>query len=159
MLEIDVSIGFPGFALQVSASWPADDAVALFGPSGAGKSTLLRIAAGLESRSRGVIRFSGECWQDSRSRSFVPSCERGAVLVFQDSRLFPHLNVTENLKFGMKRRRGRRGPDWNLVRTTLQLDPLLERRVPELSRAVSGRGWLWAALCWRRRDCCSLMSP
>ncbi len=146
MLEIKAEISFPGFYLDVEEFRAAKGTVALFGPSGAGKSTLLRIAAGMESRARGSVCFGGECWQDSSSRIFVPPHERGAVLVFQDSRLFPHLDVTGNLRYGMKRRKGRAGPDWNQVRDALQLDSLLGRQVGTLSGGEKQRVALGRAL-------------
>ena len=65
----------------------------LFGPSGGGKSTLLRIIAGFERNVTGAVGFSGSTWQDSASKAFVPAHRRPVGFVFQDSRLFPHLDV------------------------------------------------------------------
>ncbi len=132
-LEIDVGIAFPGFSLSVTESFPAG-VTALFGPNGAGKSTLLRIIAGLEKGAEGKITFQGSVWQDSQARHHVPAHSREATLVFQDSRLFSHMDVAANLKYGLKRRHGRTGPAWEEVCAALDLEQLLTRRV----RTVSG---------------------
>ena len=144
MIKFDAKIAFPGFDLDVSESWSAQGIMVLFGPSGAGKSTLLRIISGLESRAQGQVYFGDECWQDHQV--FVPPYGRGAVLVFQDSQLFPHLNVEENLRFGMKRKKGRRGPDWQLVIDILQLHKLMPRQPGLLSGGEKQRVALARAL-------------
>lgn len=131
-LTVDVGIAFPGFSLRVTESFPAG-ATTLFGPNGAGKSTLLRIIAGLEKRAEGKITFQGSVWQDSKLRHHVPAHNREATLVFQDSRLFSHMNVAANLKYGLKRRRGRAGPAWEEVCAALDLEELLKRRVGTIS--------------------------
>jgi sulfate transport system ATP-binding protein len=70
--------------------------VALLGPSGSGKTTLLRIIAGLEWPERGTVRFDGE---DALDRSIR---ERNVGFVFQHYALFRHLNVYENIAFGLR---------------------------------------------------------
>ncbi|MEO7840227.1 MAG: ABC transporter ATP-binding protein [Anaerolineales bacterium] len=70
--------------------------VTLLGPSGSGKSTLLKIIAGIERPDSGGIHFDG------RSILDVEPNQRGAVLMFQKSYLFPFLNVEENIGFGLK---------------------------------------------------------
>ncbi len=67
----------------------------LLGRSGSGKSTLLRIIAGIEPADRGRILWNGE------DLSNVPTHRRGFGLMFQDFALFPHLNVAENVAFGL----------------------------------------------------------
>ncbi len=68
----------------------------LLGPSGCGKTTLLRCIAGLEQPDSGEISFDGQ------SLSNLPVHERGLGLMFQDLALFPHMNVTDNIAFGLK---------------------------------------------------------
>ncbi len=72
----------------------------LLGPSGCGKTTLLRTIAGLEQAYTGVIR------QDGQSIEHIPVHERGFGLMFQDFALFPHLNVRENIRFGLHMKKG-----------------------------------------------------
>ena len=146
MLNINVSISYPGFTMDVSESWHAKGVIALFGPSGAGKSTLLRILAGLERDAAGSIDFNGQCWQSSQSGDFLLPHMRNAVLVFQDSRLFEHLDVQANLLFGKRRLKGRKGPGWNEVISAMDLAPLLERRIGGLSGGEKQRVALGRAL-------------
>jgi len=80
----------------ISFSVGAGETVCLLGASGSGKSTLLRIVAGLETPEAGRL-----CW-DGEDLAPVPAYRRGFGLVFQDYALFPHLNVFENVAFGLK---------------------------------------------------------
>jgi spermidine/putrescine transport system ATP-binding protein len=72
------------------------ETVCLLGPSGGGKSTLLRIAAGLEQPEAGRVVWNGE------EITRMPPHRRGFGLMFQDYALFPHLNVEENVAFGLR---------------------------------------------------------
>ena len=105
MLELKALTKRHGNALlldAVSWQWPTVaqsdgvEVVALLGPSGAGKSTLLRIIAGLE------IATSGEVLWANRSLATVPVERRGFALMFQQFALFPHLNVRDNVAFGLR---------------------------------------------------------
>jgi ABC-type Fe3+/spermidine/putrescine transport system ATPase subunit len=71
----------------------------LLGPSGCGKTTMLRVIAGLESPDSGGVEFEG------RDITNLPSEKRGFGMVFQNYALFPHLNVFENVAFGLRARR------------------------------------------------------
>jgi molybdate transport system ATP-binding protein len=73
----------------------------LFGPSGCGKTTILRCLAGLERPEEGRIQFGPETWFDAPSRLQRPAHQRQIGLVFQDSALFPHLDVASNIAFGI----------------------------------------------------------
>src|SRR5882724_4805471 len=70
----------------------------LLGPSGCGKTTLLRILAGFETPTRGEIFIDGQ------PMSAVPPYARPTNMVFQNYAIFPHLNVRENIAFGLRRR-------------------------------------------------------
>lgn len=72
----------------------------LFGPSGAGKSTLLRILAGLIKPDSGRVTLAGRCVFDSERGIHVPAYKRRIGYVFQRARLFAHLNVRNNLRYG-----------------------------------------------------------
>jgi iron(III) transport system ATP-binding protein len=78
------------------------EVVCLLGPSGCGKTTLLRIAAGLEALQQGRVSLNGQTIADSRKRHLPPE-KRNVGLAFQDSALFPHLSVLQNVTFGLKR--------------------------------------------------------
>ncbi|WP_104204312.1 ABC transporter ATP-binding protein [Billgrantia saliphila] len=77
------------------------EVVCLLGPSGCGKTTLLRIAAGLEVLQRGRVTLDGGEIAVPKGRH-VPPEKRNVGLAFQDSALFPHLTVLENVTFGLK---------------------------------------------------------
>jgi len=74
----------------------------LFGPSGCGKTTLLRCLAGLETPDGGLIQAGDEVWHHPERGALVPVAERGIGLVFQEAALFPHLDVTGNLAYGLR---------------------------------------------------------
>ena len=73
----------------------------LFGPSGSGKTTILRIIAGLEKPESGIVKFGDKIASDSHI--FLEPEDRGVGMVFQDSSLFPHLTVSQNIIFGMRK--------------------------------------------------------
>ena len=75
----------------------------LFGPSGAGKSQTLKIVAGLTRPDAGHVRLGGETLADVAARIDVPARDRRLAYVFQDYALFPHLNVLQNVAFGLQR--------------------------------------------------------
>tara|TARA_Y100001933_G_scaffold209195_1_gene212979 strand:- start:83 stop:1201 length:1119 start_codon:yes stop_codon:yes gene_type:complete len=78
------------------------EVVCLLGPSGCGKSTLLRVAASLEELQHGRVMIGGEDMRSPSGRN-VPPERRNVGLMFQDSALFPHLSVVENVMFGLDR--------------------------------------------------------
>src|SRR5262245_15071386 len=100
-LALDVRLERGEFALAVRETLALDGITALFGPSGSGKTTLLRVLAGLESGARGTVAFDGERWQHEGAR--LPPHLRGVGYVFQEGRLFPHLDVERNLRFALER--------------------------------------------------------
>lgn len=83
----------------LSLSVTPGEAVAILGPSGSGKSTLLKMVAGLEPLDAGRVRFAGEDITDQ------PPEKRGFALMFQDFALFPHLDVQDNVAFGLVEQR------------------------------------------------------
>lgn len=85
---------------QASLKVAEGELVCLLGPSGCGKSTLLRIAAGLEIPDAGTVSIGGVKVGDAESG--VPPEQRGVGMVFQDYALFPHLNVADNIAFGLR---------------------------------------------------------
>ncbi|MFC3391280.1 ABC transporter ATP-binding protein [Aidingimonas halophila] len=86
---------------DVSLDVHSGEVVCLLGPSGCGKTTLLRIAAGLEDVQQGSVAINDHSVAASGHRSLPPE-KRNVGLAFQDSALFPHLRVIENVTFGIK---------------------------------------------------------
>lgn len=93
----------PEFRLQAQLDLPAQGVTAVFGRSGSGKTTLLRCLAGLERSPAGFMSMGGTVWQDEEQGAFIPVYRRAIGLVFQEPRLFSHLNVHANLHYGLKR--------------------------------------------------------
>ncbi len=147
-LRLDVSLGLGALDLAASLDAPLGGVTALFGPSGSGKTTLLRIIAGLERRARGTVRIGDELWQDSGTNLFVPPHARRVGVVFQDARLFLHLSVEGNLRYGYRRTpAAERALTPDEVIEVLDLQPLLGRRPANLSggerqRVAIGRALL-----------------
>jgi molybdate transport system ATP-binding protein len=118
MLQVDVEKQLGEFSL--SASFTSEGRViGLFGASGAGKSSLVNMIAGLLRPDRGTIVIDGETVDDTAAGIHVPTWRRRIGYVFQDARLFPHLNVAQNLDYG-RRMNG------------LASDPAQHRRVVDL---------------------------
>ncbi|MDZ4142101.1 MAG: molybdenum ABC transporter ATP-binding protein [Methylotenera sp.] len=88
------------FTLDIDATLPDHGAVGVYGASGAGKSTLLAMMAGFIQPDTGRFTIAGECLFDSAQSINVPVHQRRIGMVFQDSRLFPHLTVRDNLHYG-----------------------------------------------------------
>jgi multiple sugar transport system ATP-binding protein len=102
----------------------------LLGPSGCGKSTTLRMIAGLETITAGELRI------DDRVMNRVPAKDRDIAMVFQSYALYPHMNVRDNLAFGLRRRSVPRAEIERRVRAAaamLGLEPLLDRKPHALS--------------------------
>jgi len=74
------------------------DFIVFVGPSGCGKSTLLRMIAGLENLTEGEIHIK------DRDVTDVDAVDRGIAMVFQSYALYPHMNVAENMGFGLRER-------------------------------------------------------
>jgi iron(III) transport system ATP-binding protein len=102
----------------------------LLGPSGCGKTTTLRMIAGLEKPDAGAI------WFDETEITNLPAERRGFGMVFQNYALFPHLNVFENVAFGLRARHRPKTEINDRVKSSLELVQLPgyeKRRVDELS--------------------------
>ncbi len=117
--------------------------IALLGPSGCGKSTTLRLIAGLDSVTSGTISLDG------RDVTALPPAKRNLSMVFQSYALFPHLNVAENILFGLSVRGvSKREQQERLKKTAdlLGLSQLLDRRPSQMSGGQQQRVALGRAL-------------
>lgn len=81
----------------------ASKRLVIYGASGAGKSQMLKAIAGLSRPDSGVIELDGRRLYDSSARIDVPARQRRVGYLFQDYALFPHLNVRQNIGFGLQR--------------------------------------------------------
>jgi ABC-type Fe3+/spermidine/putrescine transport system ATPase subunit len=151
MLEVHhIYKAYEGKPLLNNISFKVDtgETVCLLGASGSGKSTLLRIIAGLEEADSGFISFGGV------NLTLTPAHLRDFGLVFQDYALFPHLNVNENVAFGLKMRRLPQEEITQRVANSLEMVNLSgfdSRRVTDLSGGEQQRVALARALATRPR--------
>ncbi|MCA0300985.1 MAG: molybdenum ABC transporter ATP-binding protein [Proteobacteria bacterium] len=150
-LEVDVDLARGSFRLAARFSAPSG-LTALFGRSGSGKTTLVDIVGGLVRPDRGRVAVDGQALVDTASGTFMPRHRRRLGYVFQDSRLFPHLNVRRNLLYGRWFNRaaslvgGGAPADLDTVVELLGIGALLERAPESLSGGEKQRVAIGRAL-------------
>jgi molybdate transport system ATP-binding protein len=146
MLRVDVSKRLGEFTID--ASFASEGRVTgLFGASGAGKTSLINMIAGLLRPDRGNIVVDGETLDDTNKGSHVPVYLRRIGYVFQDARLFPHLDVRGNLDYGRKMNHLTQDAAlWRRVTDLLDIGDLLDRRPGKLSGGERQRVALGRAL-------------
>jgi ABC-type Fe3+/spermidine/putrescine transport system ATPase subunit len=140
---LDKSFGAQAVLRDLSLEVAAGEVLALLGPSGSGKTTALRLIAGFEAPDRGRILVGGE------DVTALPPERRHFGMVFQHYALFPHLNVRENVAFGLAGRKPGREEMVRKVADALALVELPgfeERRVGEISGGQQQRVALARAL-------------
>jgi molybdate transport system ATP-binding protein len=151
MLRVDIAKQLGDFVLEASFS-SEGRVTGLFGASGAGKTSLVNMIAGLLRPDRGVIALDDEILDDTEKDVHVPPHRRRIGYVFQDARLFPHMNVAQNLAYG---RRMNRLPDdptqKKRVTDLLDIGHLLDRRPGKLSGGERQRVALGRALLSKPR--------
>ena len=146
MLRLDASKQLGEFFIE--AAFASEGRVTgLFGASGAGKTSLVNMIAGLLTPDRGVIAVEGEVLDDTAAGLHVPPHRRRIGYVFQEARLFPHLDVRHNLDYG-RRMNGFAHDPSHLARIVEMLDigKLLDRRPGKLSGGERQRVALGRAL-------------
>jgi molybdate transport system ATP-binding protein len=151
MLQVDITKQLGEFSLQ--AKFESEGRVTgLFGASGAGKTSLINMIAGLLRPDRGTIALDGETLDDVASRVHVPAHRRRIGYVFQDARLFPHLDVAQNLDYGRRMNRLDDDPvQRQRITDLLDIGHLLERRPGKLSGGERQRVALGRALLSKPR--------
>src|SRR6266487_2808655 len=102
MLNVALETSLNTFHLSLSFSAEMGKTIVLLGESGSGKTTVLRLLAGLLYPQRGHIALDNVIYFDSEQHIAIPPQERPFGYVFQDYMLFPHLNVFENVAFGLR---------------------------------------------------------
>ena len=138
MIELSLRKRLGEFRLDVEVTAP-EGVTALFGPSGAGKTSVAQAVAGLLRPDAGRIALGGEVVFDSAGRVDVAVRKRRVGYVFQDGRLFPHMTVARNLRYGG-------GHDAERIVPLLGLEALLDRRPATLSGGERQRVALGRAL-------------
>jgi molybdate transport system ATP-binding protein len=145
-LDFRLRHDFPTVRMDMAFEVPSPGITVLFGPSGSGKSTIISAAAGLLRPDACRIVVDGKVLADTDTGVWLPPERRGVGLVFQDAKLFPHMSVMTNLRFGM--RRAPPGPvQFDEVVELLGIGTLLARKPNTLSggerqRVAIGRALL-----------------
>ncbi len=148
MLEVRLAKRRGEFSLDLEFSAATPGVTALFGRSGCGKSTAISLIAGLLPADAGYVRVGDDVLLDTRAGVNVDARHRRIGVVFQEARLFPHLDVRANLEYGLKRlpRTAPRPIRFDDVVQLLGLDTLLARPPHELSGGEKQRVSLGRAL-------------
>jgi len=139
VIQLQYELQRRDFVLDVDLELPLRGISGVFGVSGAGKTSLLRCIAGLEHPASGRLVVAGEFWQDSSRNTWREVHEREIGYVFQEPRLFPHLNVLGNIEYGQRRRKRSVASNLDQVVALLGLENLLQRRANELSGGEAQR--------------------
>ena len=145
-LNLDIRHEFPGFTLNAAFDVP-NGITGLIGPSGSGKTTLINAIAGVLQPDHGQIDLGGRKFFDGEAGLCLDPQARKVGYVFQDYRLFPHLNVAKNLDYG----RWARGLPHDAAKQSrtvelLGLGNLMQRRVASLSGGEKARVGIARAL-------------
>ena len=130
LTDINVELGKKHILKNVSLEVKRGQLISLLGSSGCGKSTLLKTVAGI------IEPSSGDVLIDGKSVLGVPVHRRGAVIVFQDLRLFPHMTVAENVEFALKMSGMKKQQYREIAREQLEkvrLEGLEDRRISQIS--------------------------
>lgn len=143
VLNTDMQLSKPGFSLDIQCEIQ-EPVVGIFGPSGAGKTTFLRLIAGLETADTGHIDIQNTAVFDHTKKINLKPEKRKIGYVFQEGRLFPHLNVMQNLNYGLKN-------NSNLalfeeITSMLQITELFEKRIAQISGGQAQRVAIGRAL-------------
>lgn len=149
MLEFKAVKKHPGFTLNASFVCDTGMVTALFGKSGSGKTSIINMIAGLQRPDEGRIAVGDRLLFDSYQKINIPATRRRAGYIFQDGRLFPHMTVESNLRYGMNRGNGKSAELFGRIVELLGIDELLQRRPHKLSggekqRVAIGRALLSA---------------
>ncbi|WP_050426058.1 molybdenum ABC transporter ATP-binding protein [Bradyrhizobium tropiciagri] len=151
MLRVDIQKQLGEFSL--AASFTSEGRVTgLFGASGSGKTSLINTIAGLLRPDRGTIVIDGETVDDTAAGIHVPTWRRRIGYVFQDARLFPHLDIRQNLDYGRRMNGLTEDPaQHKRVVDLLDIGALLDRRPGKLSGGERQRVALGRALLSKPR--------
>jgi molybdate transport system ATP-binding protein len=144
-LSLTFDLKYKTFNFNINQVLNLTGITGVFGHSGSGKSTLLRAIAGLEKNINGSIVFNEKSLIDTRQNLYEKPEQRNISLVFQDSRLFPHLTIRDNLKYAAKRCVSSQLKLTDIV-TLTELDDLADANVGDLSSGQKQRVALARAL-------------
>jgi molybdate transport system ATP-binding protein len=151
-LQVVALIDISGFMVEVNLVVERGETIAVLGPNGAGKSTLMRAIAGLQPIKSGHVGLNDRTWDSPAERVFVPPEKRSVGFVFQRYLLFDHLNVLDNVSFGLRATgSSTREARWEAASQLelMELDSLSRAKPRELSGGQAQRVALARALVTR----------
>jgi ABC-type molybdate transport system ATPase subunit len=154
MIDLRFALRLGELDLDVDVALPPRGISAIFGRSGAGKSSLINAVAGIVQPTRGRISVADRVFFDHDAGINLPIEARGIGYVFQDSRLFPHLSVAGNLRYGLKRARGPRPVDWDSVIERARSHPTCSTAGRITCPVANGSASRSAGPCCASRHCC-----
>lgn len=141
--NLEVTLGKNKILKGVSLDVTKGEFIALLGSSGCGKSTLLKTISGINYAEAGTISLDDEVIND------IPAHKRGTVIVFQDIRLFPHMNVIDNVAYSLKVKKVPKDERYRMAKESLadvHLEGYENRRINQLSGGQQQRVALARAL-------------
>ncbi len=143
MITLSFDISLDSFSLHLDETLPASGITAVFGRSGAGKTSLINAVSGLITPRHGRISLGEKALFDSGQQVNLPPEKRRVGYVFQDARLFPHMTVEKNLRYGEKRNQ----PSvFKEIVALLDIETLLNRYPRDLSGGEKQRVAIGRAL-------------
>jgi len=150
-LSVQLRHALPGLGLDIAFEAPAG-ITSLFGPSGAGKTSVINAVAGLFKPDHARIALAGEVLTDTAKGVSLPVHRRRVGYVFQEGRLFPHLDVYRNLTYGPRVTKAPvNAAEFDRVVALLGIDTLLTRKPVQLSGGEKQRVAIGRALLARPR--------
>ncbi|MEW6998476.1 molybdenum ABC transporter ATP-binding protein [Colwelliaceae bacterium BS250] len=144
-LQVDIALNFTSFSLHCNHDINLQGITGILGHSGSGKTSLLRVIAGLNNDATGQLNFNDRCLLDSANNKFIDAEQRNIGFVFQDARLFPHLNVQGNLEFAASRCKDSKLTLSEVIELT-NISALCSHKVTQLSAGQKQRVALARAL-------------
>jgi molybdate transport system ATP-binding protein len=131
MTEVDILLPRKNFDVQVKERF-SDGITGIFGPSGCGKTSLMHSISGIARPASGKVVIGGRVVFDAEKRIYIPVEKRNIGYVFQEGRLFPHMNVEKNLLYGSKKHKNSK-VGFNEVVDLLNLKHLLNSKPSQIS--------------------------
>lgn len=132
MLAVDIKKKLSDFTLNISFTVP-NKTLVLFGPSGCGKTTILRCIAGLIKPDAGSIKLNDTLYYSSEKKACLSPQKRNVSYMFQDYALFPHMNVKQNIWYGVKAHNQAADELYEKLLNLLKIEHLTCRQVNQLS--------------------------